>query len=161
MAGIPIPAGTRQGITRFLQSVSSGRHGGLAAYRPHEGPTRTMTAEALVCWQFLGLQRRTRPATRPANIWGQLPGDGRAESLLLVLRHAGHVSVAGPLLAAVERGPPRTVAYQPASRWSAGRLLGPRCPVGRLRRPHLQHGSLSALCLEVYYRYLPLYAYRR
>ena len=55
LAGIPMPPSTRSGIIRFLRSVSSGRQGGLASYRPGEAPSRSMSAEALVCWQFLGL----------------------------------------------------------------------------------------------------------
>jgi len=35
--------------------VSSGRAGGLAAYRPGERPTAAMTAEALFCRMLLGL----------------------------------------------------------------------------------------------------------
>ena len=66
LAGIPIPESARQGIIRYLRSVSSGKYGGTASYRPGEQTSRTMTAEALVCWQFLGLPRRTPPATKRA-----------------------------------------------------------------------------------------------
>ena len=56
-AGIPMPETTRQGIIRYLQSVASHGNGGLASYRPLEAPSRTMTAEAMLCWQFLGIAR--------------------------------------------------------------------------------------------------------
>ena len=158
LAGIPIPEATRQGIIRFLRSVSSGSHGGLASYRPGEQATRTMTAEALVCWQFLGM-RREDPASNEAGdfLLGQLPGQG-VERLLLVLRHAGHVSVAGRRIGGAGTRP-------------CGRSCWPRQhPTARLAGswdPDAAWGSyggriystsLSALCLEVYYRYLPLYA---
>ena len=39
LAGIPIPDSTRQGIIRYLQSVSSGKYGGRASYRPGEQAT--------------------------------------------------------------------------------------------------------------------------
>lgn len=56
MSGIDIPERTRTGMLRFMSSVSSGRHGGLARYRPsEEQPTATMTAESLACRYFLGL----------------------------------------------------------------------------------------------------------
>ncbi|MEX0824952.1 MAG: squalene--hopene cyclase, partial [Pirellulaceae bacterium] len=46
-ASLPIPEKAQAGIFRFLESVRGGRQGGLAAYRPGEQPTATMTAEAL------------------------------------------------------------------------------------------------------------------
>ena len=52
-------------MVRFLKSVSSGTHGGLASYRPRERATRAMTAEALVCRQFLGMTR-DNPAANEA-----------------------------------------------------------------------------------------------
>jgi hypothetical protein len=40
-------------MQRFLTALSSGRHGGLASYRPREDVSPTMTAEALACRYFL------------------------------------------------------------------------------------------------------------
>lgn len=54
-AGIPIPAKTRRLMIRFLTDYSKGKHGGISSYRPAEQPTRTMTAEALLCKRLLGL----------------------------------------------------------------------------------------------------------
>lgn len=54
-SGIAVPDRTKQGMQRFLTSMSSGRHGGLASYRPREDVSPTMTAEALACRYFLGL----------------------------------------------------------------------------------------------------------
>ena len=64
-SGIAIPERTRQGIIRYLNSVSSGNSGGLASYRPEEQATHSMTAEALVCREFLDLSVANR-ATKPA-----------------------------------------------------------------------------------------------
>lgn len=54
-AGIAVPERTRLGMQRFLTALSSGRHGGLASYRPREDVSPTMTAEALACRYFLGV----------------------------------------------------------------------------------------------------------
>ena len=55
IGGLAMPAATRLGMERFLRSVSSGRRGGLACYQPARPiATRSMTAEALACRQFLG-----------------------------------------------------------------------------------------------------------
>ena len=61
LGGIPIPTQTRARMVRFLQSCSSGRSRGLASYRPGPRPSRTMTAEALVCRYFLSADNA--PAT--------------------------------------------------------------------------------------------------
>ncbi|MEZ6092768.1 MAG: prenyltransferase/squalene oxidase repeat-containing protein [Pirellulaceae bacterium] len=47
LGGIEIPNETIQGMQRFLIRCTKGRHGGLGCYRPEEGPSVTMTAEAL------------------------------------------------------------------------------------------------------------------
>ncbi len=77
LAGIPFPDSTRQGIIRYLRSVSSGKYGGRASYRPGEQATRTMSAEALACWQFLGLAREHPACNEAAEFLVQeLPGQG-------------------------------------------------------------------------------------
>ena len=54
LAGIRVPEKTLAGIERFLYSVSSGHRGGLASYQPGRPANVAMTAEALVCRQFIG-----------------------------------------------------------------------------------------------------------
>ena len=54
-AGIEIQPATRQRMIRFLASCRAGDYGGLASYRPNQGPSTTMTAESLVCRSFLNL----------------------------------------------------------------------------------------------------------
>ena len=56
-AGVEWSATTRQLNTRFLRSVLHGKAGGLASYRPLQQPSRTMTAEAMVCRAFLNWPR--------------------------------------------------------------------------------------------------------
>src|SRR5258708_33804886 len=78
LAGIPIPDSTRAGAVRFLGSVASGTSGGLAGYRPNELPSRAMTAEALVCRQFLGTSRGTPSADEAGGYFlGQFPARKR------------------------------------------------------------------------------------
>ena len=77
LAGIPIPDTTRQGVIRYLQSVSSGTYGGRASYRPGEQPSRSMTAESLFCWQLLGLPRQHPAGNEAADyLLEELPGEG-------------------------------------------------------------------------------------
>ena len=67
LGGIAIPAASRAGMMKFLDSVSSGKHRGLASYRPGERATRTMTAEALACRLFLGNQNPASTQEAAAN----------------------------------------------------------------------------------------------
>ena len=157
LAGIPSGEPTRQGIMRFLRSVASGNYGGLASYRPQEQPTRTMTAEALVCWQFLGMPRED-PAGNEAGDFcsGNCRGRGPSTSITGTTARWRCIQLQGEYW----------------RRWNEAlqtQLLGSQRKTGRLAGswdPDATWGgyggriystSLSALCLEVYYRYLPLY----
>ena len=141
LAGFPIPEKTRQGIARYLQSVAAGEHGGLASYRPGEMTTRTMTAEAMVCRQFMGLPRQYPVGNEAGAVSVGRAARRRAfQSVLLVLCHAGHVSVARRGLATVEQLAADGGRGASGERRAAGRLLGHRRSLGRLRRPALHHG---------------------
>ena len=158
LAGIPLPEKTRQGIVRFLQSVSSGKFGGRASYRPGEQATRTMTAEALVCWQFLGLARE-HPACNEAGDYlaGELPGDGTYNLYYWYYGTLGMYQLQGAywqrwndVLRAnlVDR---QVKEGSEAGSWDTNDLWG-----GHGGRVYTT--AMAALALEVYYRFLPLYA---
>jgi hypothetical protein len=55
VVGIPVSASVRTGTLTWLNRVASGSQQGLARYQPNEPVTPTMTAEAWVCRQFLGV----------------------------------------------------------------------------------------------------------
>ena len=159
LAGIPIPDRTRQAVVRYLQSVASGSHGGRASYQPGKQATRTMTAEALVCWQFLGMARE-HPACDEAAafLMGELPGDTQPNhyywyyGTLATYQLQGepwrrwNAAIRGQLLATQRTDGPQAGSWDPDSLWGGygGRIYST---------------SLAALCLEVYYRYLPLYSH--
>ncbi len=158
LAGFPIPVRARNGLIRFLRSVGSGRHGGLAAYRPNERVTRPMTAEALVCWQFLGMPRE-HPAGNEAGdyLLGEVPGQGRDNlyywyyaTLAMYQLQGDHWSqwneaLSSTLLARQRTSGTLAGSWDPDTVWGGygGRVYST---------------ALATLCLEVYYRFLPLYA---
>jgi hypothetical protein len=157
LAGIAIPEHTRQGIIRYLRSVSSGRQGGLASYRPGEPISRTMTAEALVCWQFLGLSPKHPAAAEAADfVLGDPPSEGRVNiyywyyATLAMYQLQGepwrqwNEAIRPTLLATQRKTGPLAGTWDPDPVWGGygGRIYST---------------ALSALCLEVYYRFLPLY----
>jgi hypothetical protein len=159
LAGIPIADSTREGIFKFLQSVATGRAGGLALYRalPKERPTRVMSAEAIACWQLLGMSR-DHPAGREAAdfIVEELPGGGPNNvyywyyGTLALYQLQGepwarwNEALRSTLLASQRKDGPLAGSWDPDAVWGGygGRVYST---------------AISALCLEVYYRFLPLY----
>jgi hypothetical protein len=157
LAGIPMRRETRNGLIRFLRGVSAGEHGGLASYRPNEPVTRPMTAEALVCWQFLGMPRE-HPAGNEAGdyLLGELPGEKQANLYYWYYATLGMYQLQGPywerwndalrttLLEHQRTSGPLAGSWDPETVWGGygGRVYST---------------ALATLCLEVYYRFLPLY----
>ncbi len=155
LAGIPLSEPTRQGVIRYLQSVASGPHGGWASYQPGEQPSRTMTAEALVAWQFLGLSREHPACNEAAEaLLGELPGQGPPNfyywyyATLATYHLQGdawrqwNTALQTHLLATQQKTGPLAGSWDPDAVWGgyAGRIYST---------------SLGGLCLEVYYRYAP------
>jgi len=160
LAGLPMPDLTRERMFRFIRGVTFGEHGGLASYRPGEQASRTMTAEVLACRQFLGSAPEFRAGDEAAAfIVQELPGNAQQTNLyywyyatLGLYQHQGaewqrwnaamqttlirHQRVEGDL----------TGSWDPSDVWG-----------GYGGRPYTT--ALGALCLEVYYRYLPLYSH--
>ncbi|HEY4760662.1 MAG TPA: prenyltransferase/squalene oxidase repeat-containing protein, partial [Thermoguttaceae bacterium] len=157
LAGIPLPASTRNGIIRFLQSVSYGTHGGLASYRPGERISRAMTAEALVCRQFLGIARE-HPACNEAGdyLLGELPGSGIANDYYWYYATLGMYQLQGSHWEQWNEALRTTLVDRQvkegplAGSWNTDTLWGSYG--GRVYTT-----AIAALTLEVYYRFLPLY----
>ncbi|MBN1910785.1 MAG: hypothetical protein JW818_13655 [Pirellulales bacterium] len=157
LAGVTVPAETWDAARRYLNSVSSGPHGAWGAYRPGDQPSRPMTAEALVCRQFLGLAPYDPAATTAGDLLlAEPPGVG-ADNLYywyygtLGLHQLGGAhwdrwnrALQQTLLARQHSTGPEAGSWPPTTTWGSygGRVYTT---------------ALSTLCLEVYYRYLPLY----
>jgi outer membrane biosynthesis protein TonB len=157
LAGLPIPLETKNRMTRFLRSCSSGPSLGLASYRPGDHVSRTMTAEALVCRVFLSAENREAtlgeaaafvleelPSARDANVYYWYYG-----TLAMFQRQGKDWQRWNPALQEALLGSQRfdgryAGSWDPDGQWGAygGRVYST---------------ALGALCLEVYYRYLPLY----
>jgi hypothetical protein len=157
LAGIAMPEHARQGMLRFLNSVSAGAQGGLARYRPHERVTSAMTAEALASRQFLGLSRN-HPAADEAGdyLLAELPS---AEQINLYYWYYGTLAM-------------YQLQGEHWQRWNAAlqkTLIDRQVAAGQLSGSwdpdciwagyggRVYSTAMATLCLEVYYRYLPLY----
>lgn len=142
----------------FLQSVSSGRAGGLAAYRAGERPSMAMTAEALVCRMFLGLPTDHPVAAEAlAMIGTALPDQGRPNAYAWYYATLASFHAGGPQWdrwnAALQ------AALLPLQRHAPGPLAGSwdPDPVWGMHGGRVYATALAAMTLEVYYRHAPLH----
>ncbi len=158
-SGIAIPNEVQARMRRFSDSCAAGVSGGLATYQPRNGrPSETMTAEGLACRLLLGYP--ITPEARQeglAMIMKSRPGVGEenvyfwyyATLALFQLQDENwrdwNQALKQQLL--VTQVPP--YADQPGS-WPPDRMWG-----GYGGRVYST--AMSCLCLEVYYRYLPMY----
>jgi hypothetical protein len=160
LAGIPIPAETRLRMSRFLRSASSGGAKGLAAYRPGDRVSRSMTAEALVCRYFLAAENAPAALDEAAAyVLEEKPGDGQENfyywyyGTLAIFQRQGpdweawNVALQRQLLHSQRYDGDRRGSWDPDPLWGGygGRVYST---------------AMGALSLEVYYRYLPLYGER-
>lgn len=159
LAGFDIPQHSRDGMRSFLASVAVGRNRGLAKYQPLEQyqHNRTMTAEALVCRQFLGIADAASSAEAAEFILRELPGEGTDNYYYWYYATLATFHLQGDAwrtwnqalrdtLVGSQRGDgPESGSWDPDPVWGSygGRVYST---------------ALAALSLEVYYRYLPLYA---
>jgi hypothetical protein len=158
--GIAIPdeAGIRRGTLDWLDKVATGQAKGLARYQPWDPETPTMTAEAWVCRQFLGVGGPGPASTEAAEFLLRNDADRGSTNVyywyyatLALYQHGG----------------------EPWSRWNAkvrdrivglqhrsGHQAGSWDPDDSLyggKGGRIYCTTLAALTLEVYYRYLRLY----
>lgn len=158
LAGLEIPPATRDRMVRFLESVSSGRYRGLASYRPNERVSRPMTAEALVCRQFLGMARNEPAADEAGNyLLGQLPGEGPDNLYYWYYATLGLYQLQGSRW---EKWNEALTSALVASQRADGDQAGSWDPDGVWggHGGRVYSTAMGALCLEVYYRFLPLYS---
>jgi hypothetical protein len=158
--GIPVPGeqSVRRGTLLWLDKVATGEAKGLARYQPWEPITPTMTAEAWVCRQFLGVGGPSPASTEAAKSLLENDSDRGSTNFyywyyatLALYQHGG----------------------EPWTRWNAkirDRIVGLQISSGHqsgswetdssvygAKGGRIYCTTLAALTLEVYYRYLRLY----
>lgn len=156
LAGIHIPAATVDRMRAFLEQCSSGRYRGRVAYRPGEFPSRTMTAEGMLCRLFLYPVPNSAALQEAAQyVSEQLPGEGKANLYYWYYATLAFQQMGGErwqrwnaaLLEALLKSQRQSGAL--AGSWDADTVWGSYG--GRVYST-----ALAALCLESYYRYRPL-----
>lgn len=158
LGGFAIPPATRLGIERYLKSVALGRDGGLACYQPGRPlVSRSMTAEALACREFLNLRDSHQSRLEATGALVQeLPGSGSVNFYYWYYATLALYQLQGDgwqqWNKALQRALLTTQRFDGefAGSWDPDPVWG-GCG-GRVYST-----ALGALCLEVYYRFLPLY----
>ncbi len=156
-SGIKIPEFTKGKMVDFLKKSSRGKNKGLAGYRVGFDESPSMTAEALFCKQMLGLTRINAASTEAVEYLMQhLPKRSETNlyywyyGTLAMFQYGGkpwrewNESLRDQLVAAQRQTGDNAGSWDANGRW--GRYGG-----------RVYSTALSTLCLEVYYRYLPLY----
>lgn len=157
IAGLPIPEQASERMIRFLQLRSQGANKGLASYRTGEAPSPAMTAEALFCKQILGI-RRTNPQSVEA-VGYLLAQPPKLSEWNLYYWYYGTLAMyqyGGSEWETWNRSMRKVLTETQrtegdnAGSWDP---VGPWGPYGG----RVYSTAMATLCLEVYYRFLPLY----
>lgn len=156
-AGLKVPESTWRQARRWLDIVCSGTHNGLAAYQPNYPPSHAMTAEALVCREILGTPRASKQLEEAGTyLLGKLPDNADYHVYYWYYGTVGMFQLGGSYW---QRWNDRLTATLLDSQEKSGHRRGswePKKPFG-VDGGRVFTTACSALCLEVYYRYLPLY----
>jgi len=160
LGGVFTPEQTREGMRRFLGASTRGGARGLGCYRPGEGVSPTMTAEALLCRHLIEREIDPRTVDEATNYLLQsLPSERAVNEYYwyygtLAMYHVGgrpwqrwnerltEVLISRQIIAGADAG-----AWPADGMWAGygGKVFST---------------ALSTLCLEVYYRYQPVHEKR-
>jgi len=156
-AGVPVPQEALKLSERWLERVGGGEHGGLCGYQG-KTPTMAMAAEGMFSRQLLGRSPTDPMMVEAADyLRTHLPEASEPNmyywyyGTLALFQHQGPAwedwnrAMRKALLLRQEKSGTRNGSWPPAGQWGkqGGRVI---------------ETAMAALSLEVYYRYLPLYA---
>jgi len=155
---VPDQTGVGRGMLLWLDRVATGQDRGLARYQPPDPVTATMTAEAWVCRQFLGVGGPGASSTEAAAYLMQHESDKGDTNYyywyygtLAMYQHGGQ-----PWTRWNGRIRDRVVKLQRSSGHQSG-SWDPDDSMYGAKGGRIYCTTLAALTLEVYYRYLRLY----
>lgn len=161
IAGIAVPEQTFKWTQQWLDQVRQGKEGGLYSSRPMHPVTHVMTAEGLFCQLFMNEQTRARGQKESiAYINSELPRwDERSNAIHMYYWYYAILSL---YLSGADEFKTWNDALTTAllqGQKKIGSAAGSWDPVGQLgpRGGRVYSTAIAALCLEVYYRFLPLY----
>ncbi len=157
--GFTLPIDTMPQMHGFISRVSVGRFGGLAVYRPIPGqqPTRAMTAEALAL--RLMLKQPTSPeAIGEAKqfLLQELPGMGEENLYYWYYASIALFQLQDEAWLTWNQAMKSQILKSQITSGHDGGSWNPTC-IWAGYGGRVYSTTMSCLCLEVYYRYLPIY----
>jgi len=156
-AGLEFPNENRRLTINFLVSHSRGPDKGLAAYRRNEKVTPAMTAEALFCKQVLGIKRDNRQSVAAVDyLMDHLPKQSEQNLYYWYYGTLAMFQYGGPEWDQWNERVRETLVETQRKDGHAEGSWDPRPPWGDYGG-RIYSTVLSTLCLEVYYRFLPMY----
>lgn len=158
-AGVVVPERVFELAGRWLNSVSTSDRRGLYAYQPGKSYTPSMTAEGMFVQQLLGVIPAHPRMQESAKFILQNPPRWKNDAAtyywyyatLAMFQHQGrewrewNAAITEQLLASQRTDGAAAGSWDPVDNWSK---IGGR----------VYQTALCTLCLEVYYRYLPMFA---
>ncbi len=160
IAGFEVPAQTFKWMEIWLDKVRQGTDGGLYSYKPGHVVTPVMTAEGAFCQLFMGETSARAQAESIAFIMQNLPAwDPAGRSVHIYYWY--YATLTMYLSGAHEFAAWNSALTQALlkGRRTSGPAAGSWDPVCRLgtHGGRVYSTAVGTLCLEVYYRFLPLY----
>ena len=160
MAGIEVPSDVFEKLSKYLNTVQH-EYGSQYSYRPNQGATPAMTAEGLLCRQYLGWEQKDERLVEGVSYLLRFMPEWDE-------RNVYHWYYATQVMHHMEGGPwqewnDRMKVLLPARQVNHGRERGSWDNDGD--RWGQEGGRLFTTCLsiymlEVYYRHLPIYSSR-
>jgi len=163
MAYLYVPKETFEKAGKFLDSVQTDRYGGRYAYMHGQRPTPVMTAEALLCRQYLGWSRDNRGLQAGVSfLLNQHPPRAKRPNIYYwyyatqLMHHYGgrhwqrwNAQMRQVLVDTQEKHGHAAGSWAPVGHGNSG---------GHADRGGRLYVTALAICtLEVYYRHLPIY----
>ena len=158
MAGLEVDQTKFQRCKHWLEQVSSGYQLGQFAYMPGNGPKPSMTAVGLLAMEYLGATPKDR-AVREAveSLMRKLPTRDDHDVYYWYYATLALHNIPGVEWDKWNREIRRMLIDTQSQRGCATGSWSPADDAWGAQGGRLMMTSLSALTLEVYYRYLPLY----
>ena len=156
LAGLDVSPVCEERMRAFLERCTAGGLRGRAAYRPGEYPSRTMTAEAMLCRLFLYAEPDEAALDEAAQyVSEQLPGESQANLYYWYYATLALQQLGGETLGSLERGAPGCTAPSTGVAKERWREAGMPILSGEVMGGRVYTTAMAALCLEAYYRYSP------
>jgi hypothetical protein len=161
LAGIPVNSSVFDNAQRWLHSVAKGEHLGLYSYRPYQEVRLTMTAVGMLARQYMGIDPKDPGLLEGKRaLMENLPDNSARNTYYWYYAMLVMHNFMDPDWDTWNRKMRRALIETQVKEGCATGSWDPERPTVDTWGPNggrLMTTSFSTLCLEVYYRYMPLF----